>query len=463
MEQTVFFGLFLAGLLGGLIGIERETPHSKTTENHVVRFGWIRSYALIGLFGALCTWIDLLQDTNIWMILGWVLSGIFVAISYVYASFRKDYIGITSEYAALLVYLVGVIVMLGHWKVAIVFTVFLMMILALKEHLQRWREKISRAELGNTIKFAVIAFVILPILPSAKFSFAEIMAFLSNGAPVAEFAMNQCRTGVSAFFECIWYMKFFNPYSIWFFVVIMAAVEYAGYVLSKIIGSKGGILASGAIGGLVSSTATTAAMTKKSTEDIHNRYPYILATLLANSIMFIRVIVITAFFAPFLLGTILIPAIVMLAVFLISIGYFLHRSHKEGIQAKKIRVEQEFDSPFQIGPALKFAIFILFIKFISGAIQLFEIKSLYYLLAVVSGFADVDAITQDMATKAHEGMIIPFVATTSILIAVMSNNIVKGSIAWRFGEREFGRSVLGTFVLSMILGIITIVLMGMFL
>jgi uncharacterized membrane protein (DUF4010 family) len=81
------------------------------------------------------------------MILGGVLSGIFVAISYVYASFRKDYIGITSEYAALLVYLVGVIVMLGHWKVAIVFTVFLMMILALKEHLQRWREKISRAEL----------------------------------------------------------------------------------------------------------------------------------------------------------------------------------------------------------------------------------------------------------------------------------------------------------------------------
>ncbi len=126
-------------------------------------------------------------------------------------------------------------------------------------------------------------------------------------------------------------------------------------------------------------------------------------------------------------------------------------------------MEQEFDSPFQIGPALKFAIFILFIKFISGAIQLFEIKSLYYLLAVVSGFADVDAITQDMATKAHEGMIIPFVATTSILIAVMSNNIVKGSIAWRFGEREFGRSVLGTFVLSMILGIITIVFIGMFL
>ena len=70
-------------------------------------------------------------------------------------------------------------------------------------------------------------------------------------------------------------------------------------------------------------------MTKRSVDDIHNRYPYILATLLANAIMFIRVIVITAFFAPILLNTILIPAIVMLGVFLTSIFYFLYKSHIE--------------------------------------------------------------------------------------------------------------------------------------
>lgn len=112
------------------------------------------------------------------------------------------------------------------------------MVLALKEHLQRWRERISREELGNTIKFAVIAFVILPILPAVKFSFAELSAFFLQTGDMVNFTMDQCRNGVGAFFECIWYMKFFNPYSIWFFVVIMAAVEYTGYVLSKVIGSK---------------------------------------------------------------------------------------------------------------------------------------------------------------------------------------------------------------------------------
>ncbi len=50
MEQTIFFGIFLSAILGGLIGIERETPHVGTTDNHILRFGGIRSYALIGMF-----------------------------------------------------------------------------------------------------------------------------------------------------------------------------------------------------------------------------------------------------------------------------------------------------------------------------------------------------------------------------------------------------------------------------
>lgn len=102
----------------------------------------------------------------------------------------------------------------------------------------------------------------------------------------------------------------------------MTAVEYAGYLLSKMVGSSAGIIASGAIGGLVSSTATTAAMSKKSIEDVRNMDSYILGTLVANSIMFIRVLVITALIAPGILATILFPALMMLLVFLGGILYF---------------------------------------------------------------------------------------------------------------------------------------------
>lgn len=41
---------------------------------------------------------------------------------------------------------------------------------------------------------------------------------------------------------------FFNPYGIWLFVVVMTGVEYIGFIFSKLIGTKGGIIASGAIG-----------------------------------------------------------------------------------------------------------------------------------------------------------------------------------------------------------------------
>ena len=107
-------------------------------------------------------------------------------------------------------------------------------------------------------------------------------------------------------------MRFFNPFSVWFFVVIMAGVEYIGYILSKVLGNRGGLVLSGAIGGLISSTATTAAMTHKSVENPENRYAYIAATLIASTIMCIRVIILSAFYSPAILGVVIIPASCML-------------------------------------------------------------------------------------------------------------------------------------------------------
>ncbi len=78
--------------------------------------------------------------------------------------------------------------------------------------------------MGNTIKFAVIALVVLPLLPDVKYSIADIFTGIT-GNPLA-------------FSHPIVTMNFFNPYSIWFFVVIMAGIEYIGYILSKVLGNK---------------------------------------------------------------------------------------------------------------------------------------------------------------------------------------------------------------------------------
>lgn len=276
-------------------------------------FGGIRSYALISLSGAFCAWIGSKYSMNAFVVAGFAATALFAMVSHAYASFRQGNSGITSEFAALAIYLVGVTATLGQYSLAVVTTVGIMALLSAKNALQGLRKKIRHDEFQNAMKFAVVAFLVLPILPDEKYSFAE------------------AARAVGGSFEIpwkVWTMEFFNPHSVWFFVVIMSSVEFAGYVLSKLLGTKGGILASGAVGGLVSSTAVTAAMTAKSREDPKNSESYAVATLAASSIMLIRVTAIVSFVAAGLLASILLPAILMFAVLAASAAYLLLRGRK---------------------------------------------------------------------------------------------------------------------------------------
>jgi uncharacterized membrane protein (DUF4010 family) len=64
-----------------------------------------------------------------------------------------------------------------------------------------------------------------------------------------------------------------------------------------------------------------------------------------------------------------------------------------------------------------------------------------------------------MASKSAEGTLGFIIASSTILIAVMSNNIVKTGIALR-GDKAYGRSVLLGFGLSIVAGLITLIIMN---
>ena len=61
-----------------------------------------------------------------------------------------------------------------------------------------------------------------------------------------------------------------------------------------------------------------------------------------------------------------------------------------------------------------------------------------------------------MTQGAKDGSIPLFIASTTILLAVMSNNTIKASIAYRFGEREYGMKVVKGFGVSILFGLVTI-------
>jgi len=452
MEPSVFIGFILALALGGLIGTERELPWSGTKPGWATGFGGIRTYASIAFFGAIASWIDMKLGTKFWTLFGAVLSGVFILMSYAYSSFEKNKMGATSEYAALITYFIGVIAMMGQYTTAVILSILLLLLLSAKEFFVKMKSRFSREELWDSLKFAVIALVILPLLPDAKYSFLDMANWFAGGN--------------LSWIHPVLTAKFFNPYGIWFFVVVMAGVEYAGFLLGKALGDKWGILASGAVGGLISSTATTVAMTRKSTEHPGHRNTYATATLLASCIMFIRVIIVAAYIYPAILESIALPAAMMFFGLAGITWYHLIHAWKEKIPVVKSEQEGNYESPFQLIPALQFAGLIIIIKFIAILGRVYkdvvpqEVSN--YFLGLISGFADVDAVNFAMSEGAKDGSIPTLIAATTILLAVMSNNTVKASIAYRFGEKEYGKKVFTGFALSILLGVFTIIGMYLF-
>jgi len=203
-------------------------------------------------------------------------------------------------------------------------------------------------------------------------------------------------------------------------------------------------------------------MTRKSTEHPEHANSYAVATLLASCIMFIRVIIVAAYLYVVILENIWIPATVMFLGLVGMTVYYYVKTKNEKVTVLMDEKEHEYESPFQLIPALQFAGLIVLIKFISqiGVIyqNIIPLEVSSYFIGLFSGLADVDGVNYIYSTAAKSGEVSLLIATTTILIAVMSNNTVKASIAYRFGERNYGRKVLTGFGVSIIAGLVIILI-----
>lgn len=445
---SLFLQMLTATVLWSIIWAERDIFDRWNTSTEKLSFGWIRTFSLI----ALLWWISALVDKLIWeniiLISSVFIIWAFTLVSYTYSVIKRWQIWMTTEIAVFVTYFLWAFVLLWMLKFSVILTIFVSFLLSLKDFLEKIKEKISREELSNTLKFAVISIVVLPLLPDKEFSIAQLLWYMW-------YSWDLWNVPIIG-------LEFFNPYGIWFFVVLMSAISYVWYILSKMIWEKNSIIASWAIWWMISSTAVTASMTEKSRTDKRNIDLYVVSTLLASAIMFIRVILIVLFFNINLLWTITMPSIFMLTWMGLYIYYFYTKSRKER-QNDNVEIKWDYKSPFTIWPALKFALFVLLIKFIAAIWA--EYKDIwgnwfYYMLWVISGLADVDAISQTMSVDSKDAKILSSIASMTIIIAVMSNNIVKWSIAWRFWEKRFWKVVMGWFLFSMVFWIVGMVLLN---
>jgi uncharacterized membrane protein (DUF4010 family) len=241
----------------------------------------------------------------------------------------------------------------------------------------------------------------------------------------------------------------FNPYTIWLLVVLISAISFVGYILNKLIGAEKGIGLIGFLGGLASSTAVTLNFTQRSKVSPSLSRAFALAILIAWTVMFSRVLVQAVLVNRALLGILWLP---MVASVLVGLVYSLYLYFSQ--TRSEEREQMEFENPFELGPAIKFGLLFAVILFISRAAQIYLDASGIYLSALVSGIADVNAITLSMAQLSLGGRLDLQVAARAIVLATVANTIVKGAIVLLGGSRSLRLAILPGYVLMTATGMI---------
>jgi len=158
-------GLAIALALGLLVGVQRGWAHRDDVAG--TRFAGVRTYGLLGLAGGV----------------GGVLAGIseaygggvmmaaaaLVLIGYWRTTQRSDSISGTASVAGLLTLASGFLAATGATLVAVAIAVSMMLLLAMRSQLHGLVERLSEQEVLAVARFALIAAVILPLLPDRAF------------------------------------------------------------------------------------------------------------------------------------------------------------------------------------------------------------------------------------------------------------------------------------------------------
>lgn len=271
---------------------------------------------------------------------------------------------------------------------------------------------IKRQEFYDTIKFAIIAFVILPLLPNEYFSITDLIySFWYSGE-----INNEILT-----------LKFFNPYTLWMFVVLVSWISYTSYILSKFISQKSSIIVSWFIWWIASATALTASMSAQSKKDSKNADVYVIATMVASIMTFLKVIIVVWIFDMNIFVSVLIPSSLMLLTNIFYIICLYRKSKGNDIKKSK----DWFKNSFEIAPAFKFAFVILVVEFIS---KLF------------SPWAD-----------SAFGSSFSF-ASSTVVFGLLFNNLVKWFMALKFWNKEFWKKVMRWFSYTVIAWLVWIMI-----
>jgi uncharacterized membrane protein (DUF4010 family) len=416
-ESILFLRFGVALLIGILIGMQREFSFSKGEERE--HTAGIRTFALISLCGCASAFISDITHSILPLVAMIGVFGVIFAVTQ-YADTLNERSGITGEVSALIALICGIMCYHSQLAVAAALGVMTTLLLSMKPELHGIVKRMSREDLFATLKFAVITAIILPILPNTTF----------GPAPFNEI----------------------NPFKIWLLVILISGISFVGYILIKVIGPSKGMGLTGLLGGLASSTALTLSCTQQSRQAQALARNFALAITIAWTVMFGRIIVIVGVLNLPLAERIILPMLIPVAAGLVYCFWLYQKAGRTDNAA-----EVTFANPFELWPAISFAVLVSVILIVSKFAQMKWGDSGVLVSSVLAGIADVDAISVSLAQLSlNQGGLDAGSAATGIVLAAATNTAVKGLIVISMGSAGLRRYILPAAIMMTCISLATI-------
>jgi uncharacterized membrane protein (DUF4010 family) len=386
--------------IGLLVGLERE--HKETIdrasdpERPAQLFG-VRTFALVSLLGWLVGHLAAGAP--------WVAAAGFLAVGAlaVWSAVHERGVrgaGLTTEVAALVTFAIGMAVH-GDRMLAIALGLITTLLLVSKPWFRTVIPRLERMDLTSTLQLLILVAIVLPILPARASDPWGVLA----------------------------------PRRIGVFVVLIAGINYVGYVLHRLLGSRGSAGLTGLVGGLASSTAVTVAMSQRARQADAMREPGQLSIYIASTVMCVRVVVICYLVDVTVARALLLPLGAMALVTAAAAGLAARRIRR--VEQAEGEPELELANPFSLLPALTWGIVFAAVLVATAAAREAFGAAGSVASASIAGLVDVDAVTLATARQSFAGGLSIGTASLAITAAVVSNTLVKCAIAWSAGGRGF--------------------------
>jgi uncharacterized membrane protein (DUF4010 family) len=394
-------------LIGALVGAQRETANTKTSVG-------LRDFILIAGLGFVAGWI---REPILIVVLPVLIAAFVIA-----QRFRDpEHVGITTDLSALAVYMLCVVASMrpypGSISLAASMAILLTLVLVVKGQVKKFfHETLTDMEFADTVRFLALIFVIYPLLPHGEFG---------------------------------WY-GFFVPTQFWLFIVLASSISYVGYFLEKFLGTKKGLLLTGFVGGLASTTVATASIARLVRADGSRTLEAWRSATVANSIQFPRVLLLIFVVGPTLAQHLLLP---FMAAMTAGLVFAMLIRTKDVAESRSMLVES--GNPFALLPALKLATTVVVIILVSKVALAWFGRGAFLVTSAIGGLVDTDSIALAASNLVTGQPDTIGIGSGALLIAFIANALFKVGLAATTGSFAFAWRLAISFTVMISVGYTT--------